>query len=113
MTQLQDRPRDDGSDFSRATEEITRRLLSRGIELHDADSPDDLVRMIDAVEAFERAVVAHGGDLMVDEPPPPHPGQPDDPHFLLPMRAADESAAGYVNRLAAATKVVQHHPRLP
>jgi hypothetical protein len=113
MTQLHDAPRDDeGRDFSRATEEITRRLLSRGIEVHDDDTPDDLVRMMDAVEAFERAVVAHGGDLMVDEPPPNRPGQPDDPHFLLPSRAADESAAAYVSRLAAATRVVQHHPRL-
>ena len=114
MTQLHDIPRDDeGRDFSRATEEITSRLLSRGIEIHEADTPDDLVRMIDAVEAFERAVVAHGGDLMVDEPPPHRAGQPDDEHFLLPLRAADESATGYVNRLEAATKVVRHHRRLP
>jgi hypothetical protein len=114
MAQLHDVPRDDeGRDFSRVTEEITSRLLSRGVEIHDADTPDDLVRMLDAVEAFERAVMAHGGDLMVDEPPPNGAGQPDDPHFLLPLRAADESATGYVNRLAAATKVVQHHSRLP
>jgi hypothetical protein len=114
MGQFHDRPRDEsGGDFSRATEETTRRLLSRGIEIHDADSPDDLVRIIDAVEAFERAVIARGGDLMVDEPPPTKPGQPDDPHFLLPLRAADDSATAYARRLAAATRVVQHHPRLP
>jgi hypothetical protein len=117
MTQPRDVPHDvprgdEGRDFSRATEEIKRRLLSRGIEIHDADTPDDLVRMMDAVEEFERAVMAHGGDLMVDEPPPNGAGQPDDPHFLLPLRVAGESAAAYVSRLAAATNVVQHHPRL-
>ena len=114
MTHGQDIPRHDvRGDFARATQGITGRLLSRGIEIHEADAPDDLVQMIDAIEAFERAVIARGGDLMVDEPPLHQPGEPDDPHFLLPLRAADESAAGYVSRLAAATKIVQGHPKLP
>lgn len=110
--QLNDTPRNDDADFSRATQEIARRLGSRGIETHDADTPDDLVRIMDAVEVFERAVIAHGGDLMVDEPPRPTGGQPDDPHFLLPLRAADESATAYAGRLKAATSVVRHHPKL-
>jgi hypothetical protein len=114
MTLNHDLSRDDGrGDFARITEGITRRLVSRGIEIHEADAPDDLVAMIDAVDAFERAVIARGGDLMVDEPPPHQSGEPDDPHFLLPLRAADESAAGYTNRLAAATRMVQRQPRLP
>lgn len=110
--QLNDMPRNDDADFSRATQEIARRLGSRGIEIHDADAPDDVVRIMDAVELFERSVIAHGGDLMVDEPPRPSGAQPDDPHFLLPLRAADESAAAYIGRLNAATAVVRRHPRL-
>jgi hypothetical protein len=114
MSHGQDIPRADvGGDFARATQGIARRLLARGIEFHEADAPDDLVQMIDAIEAFERAVIARGGDLMVDEPPRHNAGEPDDPHFLLPLRAADESAAGYVSRLTAATRIVQHHPKLP
>jgi hypothetical protein len=114
MTMNRDLPRDGTrSDFARVAESIASRLLSRGIEIHEADAADDLVRMMDAVDAFERAVIARGGDLMVDEPPSSRAGEPDDPHFLLPLRAADESAAGYVHRLAAATKMVQRHPRLP
>ena len=110
--QLNDMPRDDDADFSRATAEIARRLGSRGIETHEADSPEDVVRIMDAVEIFERAVIAHGGDLMVDEPPQPGAGRPDDPHFLLPLRGSDESAAAYTGRLKAATSVVRHHPKL-
>jgi hypothetical protein len=45
----------------------------------------------------------------VDEPPPKRRGQPDDPHFLLPTRPADESAAPYLSRLAVATRVVREH----
>ena len=114
MTLNQDYPRDDArGDFARVTEGIASRLISRGIEIHEADAPDDLVKMIDAVDAFERAVIARGGDLMVDEPPRRQSGEPDDPHFLLPLRAADESAEGYAHRLATATRVVQRQPRLP
>jgi hypothetical protein len=113
MSMNQDLPRDDArGDFARVAQGIRSRLISRGIEIHEADAPDDIVQMMDAVDAFERAVIARGGDLMVDEPPASHAGEPDDPHFLLPLRAADESAAGYASRLTAAVKVVQRHPRL-
>jgi hypothetical protein len=99
----------DDRDLARVRQEIEGRLRARGIDVLDSDSPDDVVRMLEAVEAFERAVEAQGGDLMVDEPPAHHAGQPDDPHFLLPKRAADESAAAYIRRLSAATTAVREH----
>jgi hypothetical protein len=110
MTQPHNAPRSDADrDIARVSQEISARLTARGVAVQDSDSPDALVRMLEAVEAFERAVESHGGDLMMDEPPPHMAGEPDDPHFRLPTRAADESASAYLQRLAAATAAVRRH----
>jgi hypothetical protein len=73
------------------------------------DSPTEIAAILDAVEAFEGAVMARGGDLMMDEPPAHGFAQPDDQHFLLPQRTADETVANYLRRLAAATAAVRNH----
>ncbi len=99
----------DTSEITRVTQEIAGRLRARGIEVVDADSPEDVVRMLEALEGFESAVQAAGGDLMMDEPPLNQPGEPDDPHFLLPTRASDETAAAYLERLTAATVAARKH----
>jgi hypothetical protein len=110
MTQPQSTPRDDDDrDLTRVSQELAARLRARGVAVHDADSPDAIVLLVEAVEAFERAVQARGGDLMMDEPPRNHAGEPDDPHFLLPARADDESASAYAARLGAATAAVRRH----
>ena len=110
MSQATDTPRnDDNSEITRVTGEIAGRLRARGIEVHDYDSPEDVVRMLESLEAFEQAVESAGGDLMMDEPPANHRGEPDDPHFLLPSRAADESGSAYVQRLAATTAGIRKH----
>lgn len=90
-------------DVARVAQELASRLRARGIAVYDSDSPDDIERLTEAVEEFENAVEARGGDLMVDEPPTQGKAQPDDPRFLLPARAADESAANYLKRLENAT----------
>lgn len=77
---------------------VLARLDDRGIDASDA-SVEAIVDLLEAVEAFERAVEARGGDLMVDTPPS---HQPDDPNFVLPQRAADESVADFSNRIRAA-----------
>jgi hypothetical protein len=69
------------------------------------------VRLLDAVEEFERLVEARGGDLMVDEPPLDTIGEPDDPLFLVPTRAADESIAVYIRRLEALTSEIRGRRR--
>lgn len=91
-------------DVARVSQEIASRLRARGVAVQDGDSPDDLVLLLEQVEAFERTVQAAGGDLMVDEPPRYGAPQPDDSRFLLPPRGADESVAGYLKRLASATQ---------
>ena len=110
MTQPSGAPRDDSDrDLARVSEEIAGRLRARGVAVHDDDSPETLVAVLEGVEAFERAVEAHGGDLMMDEPPAHHAGQPDDPHFLLPVRGDDESFTQYLGKLTAATAAIRQH----
>jgi hypothetical protein len=98
-------------DVARVTQEIASRLRARGVDVFDSDAPADVAEMVDAVEEFERAVESRGGDLMVDEPPNRGAPQPDQPQFLLPTRAADESGRNYLTRLAAATTAVRQLPR--
>ncbi|MEP6730054.1 MAG: hypothetical protein ABJE10_05430 [bacterium] len=109
MTQSFDASNTDNRDLTRVTQEITGRLRARGVDVFDSDSPDDVVRMLEALETFERSVEMHGGDLMMDEPPTRQAAQPDDPQFLLPKRSADESATAFMQRLAAATSAIRKH----
>ena len=112
MTQPDSTPRDDDRDVARVSQDMAGRLRQRGVDVREDESPDDIVRLLEGVEAFERSVQARGGDLMMDEPPAHGSVQPDDPEFLLPTRAADESASAYLDRLAAATEGVRKRKRV-
>jgi hypothetical protein len=94
-------------DVARVSQELASRLTTRGIAVRASDTPDDVVQMLERVEEFEEAVVAGGGDLMMDEPPADGKAQPDDPRFLLPKRADDESVAGYLKRLESAIRLAR------
>jgi len=109
MTQFDNTSNDWNRDVARVAQEMASRLRARGVEVYDSDSPDNIVALVESVEEFERAVESRGGDLMVDEPPTSGAAQPDDPHFLLPTRAADESVSNYIKRLSAATATVREH----
>lgn len=98
-------------DVTRVTNELSDRLHRSGIEVYDSDTSTDVVMLVEALEAFEKVVVARGGDLMVDEPPAGSPGQPDAPEFRLPVRAADESAFAYAVRLTTVTEKARHARR--
>jgi len=91
-----------------AAAEVADRLRSRGIAVTGAEDPEDLVNLLSAVERFEEAVEAHGGDLMVDDL---KSAQPDDRHFVVPRRAAREGIEAYIGRIDAATAGLRHHPR--
>ena len=90
--------------------EIGERLRSRGVAITGAERPDDLAELLSAVERFEKAVEAHGGDLMVDDLKSP---QPDDRHFVLPRRAHAEAIRAYIVRIDEATAGLHRHPRKP
>jgi hypothetical protein len=76
------------------------RLTDLGVVVDDVESSEILASLLEAVEAFERAVEEAGGDLMVDTPPSQ---LPDDPRFLLPRRLDDEAVTAYTNRIRQAT----------
>lgn len=99
------------TDLDRASGETIARLEALGIALDGRELPEDLVRMEEAVEQFERAVEARGGDLMVDEGVGSPASEPDDPHFALPVRREHETVAAYLDRLARATDDVRRHKR--
>ena len=82
-----------------ALNEALDRLEMRGVDASDG-STDTVVELLEAVEAFERAVIARGGDLMLDTPPST---QPDNPLFVLPRRSGDESLLEFTKRVRAAT----------
>jgi hypothetical protein len=108
---LPERANDWNPDVARVSQELADRLRTRGIEVLESDSPDDVFRLVEAVEEFEAVVEARGGDLMVDEPPTSGRAQPDDADFLLPTRAADETIAAYTKRLQVATAAARTHER--
>jgi len=90
--------------------EVADRLRHRGIVVGPTDGPADLSDLLSAVEAFESAVEAHGGDLMVDDL---KSVQPDDRHFVLPRRNHAEPIRAYIGRISAATSGLKKHPRHP
>jgi len=91
-----------------AAAEVTARLRGRGIAVTGAESPEDLVNLLSAVERFEKAVEVHGGDLMVDDL---KSARPDDRHFVVPRRAHREAVRAYIGRIDEATAQLRRHPR--
>jgi len=93
-----------------AAAEVSARLRSRGVTVTGGESPEDLVDLLSAVERFEAAVEAHGGDLMVDDL---KSSRPDDSHFVMPRRAPREAVRAYIGRIDAARAALGRHPRRP
>jgi hypothetical protein len=87
--------------------EVAARLRSRGVQLTGKERPDEMADLLDAVDQFESAVEAHGGDLLVDTPTPRDRArveQPDNPAYVLPVRALDESVTSYISRIGEAAE---------
>src|SRR2546425_7457611 len=95
-----DRYDEEAEQRSAAVAEVAARLRSRGIAVTGAEGPEDLADLLTAVERFEAAVEAHGGDLMVDDL---KSVEPDDRHFLVPRRARREAVRTYIGPLHQAT----------
>lgn len=87
--------------------ETAARLRGRGIEVSGREDSEDLVDLLTAVERFEEAVEARGGDLMVDDL---KSSEPDDPNFVVPRRAGGEGLRHYLQRIEAATTGLRSHP---
>ena len=103
----QERGEERSDERDRVGIEIAARLTSRGVGLTGGESSEELVTLLEALERFERAVQAMGGDLMVDEGPRDAKLQPDDASFVLPRRADDESVGRYLRRVDEATGALE------
>lgn len=90
------------AETQRVREQLASRLQARGVMVHDKDTADDLGTLTESVEAFESAVIARGGDLMMDEPPAGHRAEPDNPAFVMEKRHANETAQAFSSRIDAA-----------
>src|SRR5262245_41034194 len=77
-----------GDEQRRARAEAIERLQDRGVTVSKSAPVEAVVAVVEAVEAFERAVEILGGDLMVDTRPA---SEPDDPRFVLPKQRSGES----------------------
>ena|SRR6266704_552248 len=91
-----------------AAAEVAARLRSRGIAVTGSEDPEDLVNLLSAVERFEAAVEAQGGDLMVDDL---KSARPDDRHFVVPRRARAEGIRAYIVRIDEAAAALRRHPK--
>ena len=108
----QDRGEERSDERARVGMDIAARLSARGVVLTGDESSEELVNLLEALERFERAVQAKGGDLMVDEGPPNAELQPDDASFVLPRRADDESVSRYLRRIDEGTSAIEGRPTM-
>jgi hypothetical protein len=74
-------------------------LRHRYVPLFGTETDDEVLSMVNAVERFEAAVIAAGGDLMVDSL---ESSEPEHPEFVMPRRRDDETPDAYVARVHVA-----------
>jgi hypothetical protein len=91
------------SDIERAVAIATTRLRGRGVDVTGSESSQQLVRLLTAVEEFERAVERRGGDTFINTR---GSSQPENPEWVLPARAADESIDAYIRHVERATEQI-------
>jgi hypothetical protein len=97
-------------DLARVSGQLAARLRALGIALSGKESAEHLADIHEAVERFEEAVEARGGDLMVDEGVHGRATEPDDADFVLPARKTGQAVTEYLKQLAVATTRVRTHP---
>jgi hypothetical protein len=76
--------------------EIAGRLRQKAVLLTGRESSAQLDDLLTAVDRFESAVIARGGDLFVNSPTS-HP--PEDPDFVVPQRVPGEDPDAYAMRI--------------
>jgi hypothetical protein len=84
-------------------DELEGRLIRSGVVLSGSESDEQILAIADAVEAFEAARSAAGGDSMTNTL---ESSQPEDPHYVLPRRRDDESVEQYVIRVRDAAESI-------
>lgn len=91
-------------ELERATQVAIGELERRDIHIRDDADPALVVELLEAVERFEDAVAALGGDSMVNTL---DSSAPSDPRMVLPRRFADESLRRYAARIRQAAAALE------
>jgi hypothetical protein len=76
--------------------EFAGRIRQKGVLLTGAETSSELDDLSTAIDRFEAAVVARGGDLFVNTP---FSDQPERPEFVIPRRTSGEDAEAYASRI--------------
>ena len=102
------RPDDRVDGPSRADEERSNnmalaRLLQRGLDVAEWATSEQLLTLLDAVEAFEAAARVRGSDSFTNTL---ESSQPDNPEFVLPDPRADDTIESYIERVRAKTRAM-------
>lgn len=87
----------------RVREELEARLVERDVDLTGTENDDEIVAMIDAVEAFEARRAQLGGDSFTNTM---MSSDPDDEDLVLPQRRDDESVEHWVRRVREKTEAL-------
>ena len=77
-------------------DELEAWLRHRYVPLFGTETDEEVLSIVNALERFEAAVVAAGGDLMVDSP---ESSEPEHPEYVIPRRRDDEAVDAYVARV--------------
>ena len=88
--------------------ELTGRIRQKGVLLTGRETSAQLDDLITAIERFEGAVVARGGDLFINTPTSDPPENPD---FVIPQRVASEDAEAYAARINEAASRLERAER--
>lgn len=79
--------------------ELLGRLRQKGVQITGRETSAHLDDLMTAIDRFEGAVIARGGDLFVNMPTS---SPPENPEFVIPRRQPGEDAEAYAARINAA-----------
>ena len=82
-----------------AAEELAGRIRTKGVRIQGNESSAELDDILTAIDEFESAVMARGGDLMSNSP---DSTDPTNPEYVVPQRKSAESPAEYIARVRSA-----------
>lgn len=82
-----------------AAVELAGRIRQKGVLLTGRETSAQLDDLMTAIDRFEAAVIARGGDLFVNMPTS---NPPENPEFVIPGRVPGEEAEPYAARINAA-----------
>lgn len=81
--------------------ELASRIRQQGVLLTGRETSAQLDDLMTAIDRFEAAVVARGGDLFVNTP---SSDQPENADFVVPLRISGEDPEAYAARINAAAE---------